>query len=644
MLPELFKRVKPLFGKLIDVLWIEYQTADPKRKSEIEELLTLLTVKYIGVTVGEQRVLLEPPAPLVIGQGDYYVGNVIYPSIKAFPFKVSRDELLRHIFILGPTGTGKSTLILGFLVQFLRDSMPFMVFDFKRNYRCLLRAEGAGLLVFTVGRETAPLRMNVLQPPVGISGEEWIEALADIIGVAYILMQGARNVLKEALVQAYRVKKKEASLYDAYKFLDIWLRTCRGGSRKYGWIESAARSVEELCKGGYGMALNATNGLTMEALLEYPVVFELEGLGVDQKRFFCLYCLQSILLIRKKQEVERERLRHVLVFDESHHVFPRQKQGVLDVPSILAREVREYGEAIIAAAQQADVSESLIANAGFKFILRCDYPDDVTFASRLMQLEPKWFPCLPVGFSIVRIPVRHYMPFLLAFKKQRIKNEWVGDGMVGRAWKEHALTVRLDAATWVASVEKRLGEKERCFLQDVLDHPASTTTERYRRLGLNSKVGNAVKDRLTADGLVLGRDIKTGKGKVKLLGLTNEGVFLMRGYDARKPDGRAGGGVHEYWRNELRKMLQERGYTVKAEYALGEGRAVDLRGERGGAVVWVEVETGRSDVGASIAKLGGVEGVRVLFFTDDALVEKSAAPPGVQVLSPATLASLSGLL
>ena len=81
-------------------------------------------------------------------------------------------------------------------------------------------------------------------------------------------------------------------------------------------------------------------------------------------------------------------------------------------------------------------------------------------------------------------------------------------------------------------------------------------------------------------------------------------------------------------------------------YALGDGRAVDLRGEKGGAVVWVEVETGRSDVGASRAKLSGVEGVRVLFFTDDALVEKCSVTgcPGVKVLSPAGLSSLSGLL
>ena len=73
---------------------------------------------------------------------------------------------------------------------------------------------------------------------------------------------------------------------------------------------------------------------------------------------------------------------------------------------------------------------------------------------------------------------------------------------------------------------------------------------------------------------------------------------------------------------------------------------MDLRGEKGGAVVWVEVEPRRSDVGASIAKLGGVEGVRVLFFTDDDLMEKcpTEVVPGVQVLSPAGLSSLSGLL
>src|SRR5204862_465230 len=114
----------------------------------------------------------------------------------------------------------------------------------------------------------------------------------------------------------------------------------------YGWLESATRSVEELTKGAFGAALNTLNAARIVELLDAPVVFELEGLGDDQKRFFCLYVLQYVLLLRKHQHVLREVLRHVLVFDESHHVFPKDQYATLSVPSRLAREVREYGEAI----------------------------------------------------------------------------------------------------------------------------------------------------------------------------------------------------------------------------------------------------------------------------------------------------------
>ena len=617
MLPELFKRVKPLFGKLVDLLWIEYQTADPKRKTEIEELLTLLTVKYIGVTVGEQRVLLEPPPKYLIGRGDYYVGNVIYPSIKAYPFMIARDELLRHVFILGPTGTGKSTLILNFLQHFLKDEKPFMVFDFKRNYRCLLNAEHSErLVVFTVGRTTAPLRLNVMKAPPGVSFEEWVESLADVISAAYILMQGARNVLKEAFLQAHREKKVRVTLGDAYRILDMWLRTCRGGSRKYGWIESSARSVEELCKGGFGTSLNVQEGLTIEELLSWPVVFELEGLGVDQKRFFCLYCLQAVLLVRKKQELERERFRHCLVFDESHHIFPRQQRGAHDVPSLLAREVREYGEAIIAATQQVDVSESLIANAGFKFILRCDYPDDVLFAARLMNLEGRMFSLLPVGFSIVRLPVRHYAPFLIAFKRQEVKNEWVNDASVAVRYSAHALGGKKEKK---AELLRVLSENERKLLLDIAQYPVSSTTERYRRLGLNPKTGNEVKDRLLADGLVVVNKIPNPSGQTNVLGHTTDGAGLL-GEDVRKRDNRGGGVKHEFWREFFKRKFLGSGYEVEEEVPVGGGRTVDLCGSKTGKRIYIEIETGRSNVAENVRKCGSLEGVVVFFFTEKDLV------------------------
>src|SRR5436190_13693697 len=146
MLPDLFKRLKPLYGAPIDALWIEYQTADPQRRREIEELLVLVAVRRLGTRLGDERIVLDPPPATLIGQGQYTLGTVVYPGLAPYPASVGRNELLRHLFLLGPTGTGKSTLILHLVEQLLRNDVPCWLFDFKRNYRCLLGTHYAGPL------------------------------------------------------------------------------------------------------------------------------------------------------------------------------------------------------------------------------------------------------------------------------------------------------------------------------------------------------------------------------------------------------------------------------------------------------------------------------------------------------------------
>lgn len=608
MIYELFRRLKPLFGKKIDALWIEYELADPERQQEIRELITILAIKHLGMMIGEERLILDAPPADVIGRGDFTIGTTSYPAMPATPIRIAKDELLRHLFILGPTGTGKSTLLIGLVQQIVAARVPLMVFDFKRNYRCLLAAHA--VTVFTVGRATAPLHINALRTPPGVSLEEWASALGDIIGTSYLLLQGARNVLVSALLDAHRSCGSRATLRDARSVIVAALAQARSGSRRYGWLESAARTLDELTKGGLGAALNDPEGTPVEDLLRESVIFELHGFADDQKRCFCLLFLQAVLLIRKNDQAPREQLQHVLLFDEAHNVFPRERLGEQSVPARLAREVREYGEAIIAATQQADVSESLIANSGFKIILRCDYPKDVSFASALLQIEPKWLPRLPLGTGIARFPVRHYLPLLFTFADQPIKRALVADSVVRKQW--------------LASTNSRLhraqsppAERELQLLRDVAEHPISTITKRYERLGWNYRLGNTLKDAVIRNGLARFDPVSTPTAQVKILSLTDHGrdVLERAGVPVSRP--RHGGMAHEYWKATVREHLQRLGFRVQEEHPIGEGKTVDVYGESGNRRLYIEIETGRSDIRANATKCTDVNGEVVFLFTDD---------------------------
>ena len=84
MLPDAFKRLKPLYGARIDSLWLEYQLADPERRREIDELLTVLLVRRLGIALGDERIVLEPPPPGVVVSGAYQLGLVEYIWISLY--------------------------------------------------------------------------------------------------------------------------------------------------------------------------------------------------------------------------------------------------------------------------------------------------------------------------------------------------------------------------------------------------------------------------------------------------------------------------------------------------------------------------------------------------------------------------------
>jgi hypothetical protein len=484
-----------------------------------------------------------------------------------------------------------------------------------------------------------------------VQPEEWIAGLADVISSSYLLMQGARNVLAEALNTAHRERGNQATLRDAHRLLAAELLTLRPGSRRYGWLESSTRSLEELTKGGFGDSLNAQARMDLPGLLARAVIFELQGLGDDQKRFFCLFFLLSVLQYRKNDTLQREVLRHVLVFDEVHNVFPKDQYGQVGVPSRLAREVREYGEAIIAATQQADVAESLIANSGIKIVLRTDYPKDVDFASKLLQVEPRWLAKLPLGTGVARLPTRYYQSFLFRFAQQPLKNAVVSDASVtARYQAQWRISLNEEASPATRNDQQQYensSDKENVLLHDIAQHPIASVTGRYERLRWNAKTGNDVKDQAIAKGLVAFERITTPSGIVKILTLTERGRQRLERAGITIPPGHRGGVEHEYWRTVITDRFTKAGYEVRPEHVINN-HAVDLYATKEQHTVIVEVETGRSDIPKNLAACDGTNATVIFLFVNAATRAANehllAAHPSVIAIIPSELERFDKLL
>lgn len=200
---SLFRKLKPVLGSEIDSLWLAYHTqTDPRSRAEVLGILYSLASQYLDETF-DKKVLLSLPFAEE-SRGDCELGRVLYAGQDMHSFGLREHEWLRHIGIFGTTGSGKTNCAFLLLSALRRMGKPFLVFDWKRNYRDLLALpEFGGLKVYTIGREEAPLLFNPMIPPPGTSARIWLKKLIEVMCHAYFLGEGVAYLLQKAMDQAY---------------------------------------------------------------------------------------------------------------------------------------------------------------------------------------------------------------------------------------------------------------------------------------------------------------------------------------------------------------------------------------------------------------------------------------------------------
>jgi len=543
---QLCRRLRPILGAKMDEVFAAYCAEDPDGKQQMETYLELLSAKHLPQGLDGTDNELIPPSQEQ-AQGEYPIGQVSYSGKSLYPFGLRENEWIQHMAILGRSGSGKTNIGFSILQTLVQRHKPFLVFDWKRNYRDLLtRPEFRNVEVYTIGRNIAPLTFNPLIPPVGTDPKTWLKKLNEVIAHAYCLGNGVLFLLQQAVDAVY----EEAGVYENLvqrwpTFQDVLLKArkmdLRG--RESGWLSSTLRALSSLCFGGMGDLLNSSSNRSIDHILDGNVILELDGLSQADKTFFVQACL-LYLHHKKMAENVREHFDRCILIEEAHHILSGQRTSLTGSESVMDttyREIREFGVSLVLLDQMpSKLSGFALANSYATICMSMSNRADINAMTQTLLLESgkDVLGTLEVGQAVVKLQGRIPRPFLISIpefmiQKGRVTDEQIRQYMKGKISPLDAE----DQVTSNAAAQKEGLPKddaadssshlESAFLQDVVDHPESGVAARYQRLGLSGRQGQKLKTKLIDQGLIEEQLETTRGGRLMTVRVTERGEQML---------------------------------------------------------------------------------------------------------------------
>src|SRR3989344_1874727 len=190
---EMCRKLKPVFGKKIDNLYLRYSMAETREeKDELMHFVNALYQKNLSVLLSK-NVLLEPPTEKEVS-GEYPLAMVSYANKQLYPLKLREQDWPRHVCISGMSGSGKTTLAFHVIGNFIRKNKPFLVFDWKKSFRPLTLADRE-IMLFTIGNDAVSnlFKINITEPPKGVNPKEWINVLCDLLTETFFVSFGVHK-------------------------------------------------------------------------------------------------------------------------------------------------------------------------------------------------------------------------------------------------------------------------------------------------------------------------------------------------------------------------------------------------------------------------------------------------------------------
>ena len=602
-LQKIKPKLRPEGRPKLDKLWMLYKMADYRDRQDIEQRINKLAVKY-GVSTIDDQILLPPPTETE-QDGDISIGAITYLDEQKSEFKLKTSELTRHLGIFGYTGTGKTTLARNIIRSLVEKKIPFIIFDWETSYRSLAK-EYSQIKVYTVGKDVSPFKFNFFNLPPGIDYQDYVKSVIEIFSKCYVGGVGSDTIMKRIFDLAYQ--------YDRLPKLDQ-VKTILDGmmtgkaqmrGREMLWKQSVLRMIEFMLYGSTGAIYNSQS-TDIEPVFNDYVIFELGGLSyANDKHFFTEILTLWYMLKLAHKGTEDENLKHVLIFEEFHNIVYNSKRD--DLIQKIFRIIRKYGTGIIAIDQEpCEIPNAIFENMGTKVAFAQTTSKNVNTIAGAMFLDKdqrNYIGLLRKGEAIVRTHERSPYPFMVTVPftghPPHITDEEIRTAM--KPFSELSTNTQTHIPTKPPlppgrGTEYPPSSGEQILLQDIAINPYNGTDQRYKNLGLTSREGNEIKEKLTNRGFL----IPVSVDRKTLYALTDAAKTYLTTKKFEIPSQARGGIEHNYWLEQVKERYKKRGFPFKEKDDI-DLVIIELKGETETATA-VQIETGKSNIEKNIETL-----------------------------------------
>ncbi len=341
----------------------------------------------------------------------YHMGQVENADVS-----LDVSSLCSHTFITGSTGTGKSNTVYQILAEVKNKGVKFLVIEpAKGEYKNVFGGCEDVEVYGTNPNKATLLRLNPFSFPEDIHVLEHIDRLVEIFNACWPMYAAMPAVLKDAIEQAYIKRGWDMAssicncnpgvfptFADVMEVLpNIINESAFSSDTKGDYIGALGTRLKSMTNGINGQIFCSAEELSNEKLFDENVVIDISRVGSSETKSLLMGILVLKLQEYRMSEAQRdnEKLRHVTVLEEAHHLLRRtstaqtqessnlQGKSVEMIANAIA-EMRTYGEGFIIADQAPGLmDESVIRNTNTKIILRLPSEEDRQLVGRAAALN-----------------------------------------------------------------------------------------------------------------------------------------------------------------------------------------------------------------------------------------------------------------